>query len=329
MIVNLISNQQKKITTRGPKKVLDNLLKGLDLLEIEYVINQPLVDYEYNWIQDSKVALIEATFLKKAVLLGPNLVELPDDIPKFRKQIPEKSIYLHPSKWTKQLWKAKGFEECPIEVWPVGIDTYLFKEIKRNREKVKCLVYFKNRKKSELKYCIEVLNQSNIDYEIIQYGNYNESDFFKALNNCNFGIWIGSSESQGIALQETLATNLPLVVIECDNSLKTTNNKQIKLTSVPYFDMRCGRVLGDIIELDERCLRKFIVKLDQFSPREYILENLSLEKSTKQFISLIKKIKQNRTNRIGLRRISHLINLIELSLNKSSWFKLYAIFKKN
>ena len=143
MVINIISNQIKKKSIRGPKKVLINLLKGLDLIGVEYVFNQPISKFKYNWIQDSLSALIEVSYSKTPVLLGPNLVEMPKDLPLLRPKMAKGSVYLHPSKWTKDKWMSNGFDEIIIEEWPVGIDTTAFGFIDRSKLPHKVLIYFK------------------------------------------------------------------------------------------------------------------------------------------------------------------------------------------
>ena len=142
MTINIISNQVNKTKIRGPKKVLNNLMKGLDLIGVEYVFNKPMSKFEYNWIQDSNPALIEASFHKIPVLLGPNIVEEPFQLPFLRRNINKDSIYLQPSKWAKDIWLNKGFNECKVEEWAIGIDTDLFYHIDRSNLAKKALVYF-------------------------------------------------------------------------------------------------------------------------------------------------------------------------------------------
>ena len=95
MTINIITKSNKKTTTiRGPKKVLDNLIKGLDLIGIKYTFNGPIGKHKFNWIHDSPSAIIEAGFVGKNVLIGPNIVELPDDLPILRKKLSKDSIKL-------------------------------------------------------------------------------------------------------------------------------------------------------------------------------------------------------------------------------------------
>ena len=322
MIINITSNQINKPVIRGPKKVLNNLTKGLDLTNIKYVYNQPLNNYQYNWIQDSNSALIEASFLKIPVLLGPNMAIAPGALPYLRPSLNKDSIYLQPSNWAKKFWLAEGFKECKVEEWPVGIDTNLFNNIDRSNLAPKVLVYFKNRDEQELYKCLDVLKRCRINYCVLKYGSYNETQFIESLTNSTFCIWIGCDESQGIALQEVLSTNMPIIVIKDFKS----KFKFFGSSPAPYFNNSCGLLLDDFSELSEDLIKNFSPK--DFAPRKYIVNTLSLSVSATIFVDKIKRIKTNKTNRLNIKVGFFLIYLIELPFRKTTYKILLNKFFK-
>ena len=306
MIINIISNQVKKTKIRGPKKVLNNLLKGLDLIGVDYVLNQPMSKFKYNWIQDSNPALIEASFLNIPVLLGPNIALNLKELPYLRPQVNKNSIYLQPSKWSKMYWLDEGFNECKVEEWSVGIDTELFHHVDRSNLAKKVLVYYKQRNSHELDTCIDLLKNCGIDFSVLKYGDYNENQFMDNLKKCTLCIWIGCDESQGIGLQEALSTNLPIIVVEDQNS----KNKRFDATPAPYFNYKCGIILNSIDSLNESVIRSFDPKI--YNPRNYILENLTLEICAKEFVNKISSIKNERKKNIDYKFIGKVAYIIEL-----------------
>jgi DNA-directed RNA polymerase subunit N (RpoN/RPB10) len=60
----------------------------------------------------------------------------------------------------------------------------------------------------------------------------------------------------------------------------------IPCTSVPYWDERCGEIFYKQEEFETQ-YDEFINKLDTYKPREYILENLGVEKCAENFKKLI------------------------------------------
>jgi len=110
------------------------------------------------------------------------------------------------------------------------------------------------------------------------------------LQNSKFGIWLGRHESQGFALEEALSCNVPLLVwnVTSMNQEYGLNYPDIKATTIPYWDERCGEYFYDFEELDNT-FNLFISKLDTYKPREYVLENLSVEVCQEKFIDLLQK----------------------------------------
>lgn len=331
LIINIISTQIYRTRITGPKKVLENTCKGLDKLGITYIFNQPISDYTYNWIHDDQKAIIEAGFVKKPVLIGPNTAVLPKDLPIFRFKLPKKSIYIHPSQWVLNTWRLLGYDEAKLESWPVGIDLNAFKSIDRN-EKRKVLLYFKQRDLkilAEIKLLLQILH---FDYTVIYYGFYKEDEYLQVLNECQFGIWIGCSESQGIGLQEALATNLPLIVLDAVSIFDTipTNSKKyfgynfpssiknIKTTTVPYFDARCGIKIEKITDLEESLLYMFN-NIHEYKPREYIQENLSLEKCTTHILSFFDQMNIQESNGYNYQRLSKILYYCGLIFQIWAW----------
>ena len=65
-----------------------------------------------------------------------------------------------------------------------------------------------------------------------------------------------------------------------------SNYSDIPATTVPYWDGRCGELFYQDSEFLER-FQLFLEKLPTYSPREYILENLSMDVCEKRVIDLI------------------------------------------
>lgn len=327
MTINIISKQGDGVCVRGPKKVLYNTLKGLDDIGIKYVFNKPINEYKYNWIHDDQKAIIEAGFVGKPVLVGPNTAVLPKDLPIFRKKLPKGSIYIHPGKWSADVWKSLGYNEVKLDFWPAGIDIDEFGVPDRTKSS-KILLYFKERDLALLEQAKNILKDLKLQYILIRYGFYEEQEYKKALQESRFGIWIGCSESQGIGLQEALATDLPMVVLDATSIFDTIPTysgykfpkslKSTRTTSVPYFDSRCGIVIEDIQYLEKTI--KFMEKhVNDYSPRAFIKENLSLQKSAKQLIGFFKQMHIQTETSYNYQFISKILYYARLIFQKSAW----------
>ena len=287
--INIISLCAKQKGISGPKKVFDNLVKGLDQLGHPYVVNRPLNSTRRLWIQDDLAALTKSSFLNKTTLLGPNLVVFPGELP--LKYPCPRSLYLQPGPWAADIWRLEGFDLCPLKVWPVGIDTEEFFARTVSLKDAPILVYYKNRAPDQLELLKGTLDKQRMPYQLITYGVYQEKDYKKLLHQCSFMIWIGRHESQGIALQEALSVGVPIFVLDATSLFEEyplrpdqfpERLRNFKTTCVPYFDERCGIVINSLTMIEEG-LFQMHQQFDKFRPREFILENLSLKKQALEF----------------------------------------------
>jgi hypothetical protein len=206
------------------------------------------------------------------------------------------AIYIQPSQPSVDLWLNHfGFKSLPIYAIPFGVDVIKFSPGNTlNRNKV--FVYYKNRDPKELSFLTQFLKNNKIQYKLFNYKNtYNESEYMSYLKQCKYGIWLGSHESQGFALEEALSCNVPLLVWnvklrsqEWSNRLKNQHIKT-EVTSIPYWDNRCGEYFYSKNELLS-VFDKFINNLDTYKPREYIIENVNMDTCYKKWDKLINSI---------------------------------------
>jgi hypothetical protein len=297
MIINILSRSFGRYPIYGARKVLNNTLKGLTQLGVTVRFNEPIAKHNWNWIHDAPEAIIEAGFVGKPVIVGPNTAVMPTDLPRFRKLLHPQSIYLFPSAWAETAWLSAGFSECRTEVWAAGIDLAKFTHRERTlNEPNHVLIYFKNRDKALLSYVTDVVTICGYTYESFIYGCYTEEDYRLALTKAKCGIWIGGTESQGFALMEALASGVPLIVLDAqsigDNFYDFRNPLTPRFsaeflatpaTTAPYFSENCGiKILSH--KLNETKLKEFLDKIESFSPAAYIAGEHSLDHAAKKLI---------------------------------------------
>ena len=139
---------------------------------------------------------------------------------------------------------------------------------------------------------LNFLKNLNINVHVFGYtSKYKEEDYINYLHNSRFGIWLGRHESQGFALEESLSCNVPLFVwdVTSMNQEYGYNYSDIPATSIPYWDNRCGESFTNISEIQDK-FQKFMDNLTSYKPREYILENLSMDVCENKLINIIKNI---------------------------------------
>jgi len=269
---------------RGPGKVVQNLKLGLEKNNISFGNYSLLNDKNKNNIGMLQM-VNNWNLLPTDSLIGPNIFVLPSENKKICKYF---NRFIVPSKWV--LDKYRNFSEldhATIDIWTVGIDTDKWQIINRQTEKLKCLLYYKNRSQQDLLVVKKVLNKYNIEYTELHYGNYTEPDMLDACIWANFCILLTGTESQGIAYMEILSTNLPCFVFNKPTWNYEGRYQSVPATSVPYFNENCGEITDniDLIKFED-----FLdgIKKSKYNPGDFIRENFNLKKCSQDYVNLLK-----------------------------------------
>jgi hypothetical protein len=98
---------------------------------------------------------------------------------------------------------------------------------------------------------------------------------------------LGRHESQGFALEEALSCNVPLFVwdVTSMNQEYGQNYNNIPATCIPYWDERCGEVFYNFNEINDKFMF-FMSNLHTYEPRQYILENLTIDICSKKMLAI-------------------------------------------
>lgn len=216
-LINWIKNLAKKILglpKYEPQAVLRSLIRGFDILGVDYQLNPKSKNISdivcvISRVDSLKWAIKEKKRGKiKKIIDGPNIVITPEDAGGIllNETI---DLIIVPSQWVKDFYASfqKGFDK-KIRVWPAGVEICSESKERRNG----CLIYKKNVDKNLFKFIVKYLKSQNIDYKVIRYGRYKKERYFEMLKKIKFMIFFSESESQGLALQEAWIRNTPSLV---------------------------------------------------------------------------------------------------------------------
>lgn len=201
-----------------------------------------------------------------------------------------KTAYNLLSNWVIDIWK--DFPVCNnlnLTALPFGVDTEKFLDNKSITEKNNVMVYFKHRNPADLYFIESFLKYKNINYSVFSYDRkYDENEYISYLQNSKFCIWVDAHESQGFALQEALSCNVPLLVwnVTSMNQEHGSTYSNLPATTTSYWDNKCGELFYNINEF-ELTYNKFIENINNYKPREFILENLSVDVCESKLIEFI------------------------------------------
>jgi len=283
-----------------------NLLKGLDKLGVKYRFN----DFQYARKNPEelicvigKTQLILDKKFKNPIIFGASVFSHPIEYPEFLAKNTNIKKILVPGPWMKKMFDIYYKKDVTIS-WPVGIDTEKWSpSLKLKSQLIDFLVYDKIRWQHddyEQKLLIPILSyleDKNYSYEIIKYGNYRSEDLVAKIGISKSVIFLCEHETQGLAYQQILSTDTPIFAWDRGGYWQDPDHfpHQVKfdedVSSVPYWDERCGMKFRDLSEF-KTLITKFVEeqKSMNFSPRKYILENLTLEKCAQRYCEIVSSL---------------------------------------
>jgi hypothetical protein len=269
------------------------ILLLLECLKLEYKFCRynEVITYikDYDIIHFHHTPFDTSLFPSKKFIFGSAFSVFPDNRLFYINNTNNNSIYIQPSKWAAETWRNFNVEKIiPIKTFPFPVEVEKFCPI-QNSQKNEVFIYFKRRKPEELEYIKQFLNNKNITYKIFDYvKKYNEEEYLKCLQNAKYGIIIDAHESQGFAIEEALSCNVPLLVWNTSVMSQEygSNYPNIPCSSIAYWDDNCGEYFYNREEF-ETTYNNFLNKLETYSPRAYIIENLSPQKCGERFIELV------------------------------------------
>lgn len=285
----------------GVDKVFMNLCLGLDRLDIPYEVNLPfhkLRDDDAVGVLGRGRHCLKGYDRPNPIVAGVALMTHPSEWPTLCEDYPVVR-YIQHSEWANNVYKPYFGERCAI--WPVGIDTEKWAPRQENRKSVDFLIYDKvrwERERAEMEMIQPIRNElrsRGLTFEEIRYGSYSEDNLAEKLRRCCAMIFLCAHESQGLAYQECLSCDVPILAWDPGRCFDPERFKwgqaEIPATSVPYFDERCGVKFREASEFSQR-LDEFLHKHRgaQLKPRDYILENLTLEKCAESYLRLFKEL---------------------------------------
>ena len=292
----------------GQKRVFLNLIRGLDLLNVPYRVN------DYRFAKKNPASLLcilgkphvyERCSLPNPIVFGPCLYSHPLGAPpSFLRDSRVKKI-LVPGNWMAEMCRPAWGDR--VVAWPVGIDTDMWRPAPQRAQlnhKAKILLYNKilwekqSFEASLVRPIKSILASKELDVEEIKYGFYEEADFKSALDRCSAMIFLCEHETQGIAYQQALSCGVPILAWDRggywqDPEFFPERVRYEPVSSVPYWSERCGIRFSNLVAF-EHALSDFLYKQQQgfFDSRSFVLENLSLEKCASAFYGIVNGVMQ-------------------------------------
>lgn len=283
---------------RGTMRAFLNLVDGLDRIGARYRIN----DFRHMAANSGELAcvfgkpqVLARIPSRTPVLFGTSIYSHPSDHPGLPRERPIRRV-LVPSVWVQRMFE----EVWPgiVGVWPVGIDTVRWAPAPGVARDIDVLVYdkiFWERARYERELIGPLMGElarRGLRVETLRYGSYEEKDLLDFSRRARAMVYLSRHETQGIAAQQLMSAGVPLFAWDLggpwqDPKYFPEHVHFEPVSSVPYWTDACGvrfRGDGDMAEAFDRFWAG--VEAGAFSPRDLIVEELTLEKQARAYVAL-------------------------------------------
>jgi hypothetical protein len=234
--------------------------------------------------------LLDEWTLPNPAVLGPSLLDHPNQRADLMKN-PKYKRYLVTCDWMHSLFAPIYGDK--VADWRAGIDVDEWPDTKSPNKPVDVLIYDKIRwnRDSYTTSMLDPINKfladKNLKVETIKYGSYQHKDYAHALARSKSMIFLCEHETQGMAYQEALISNVPILAWEngfwLDPRRPEYTPNPVPATSVPYFSDTCGEKFQDFTDFSAS-FERFWAKLGTYEPRAYIRNTLSFDESARLYI---------------------------------------------
>ena len=279
----------------GPRSVLESLVIGAKQCGWKVRLNPKInrnAAIVINLSRVDKIRMLSAKLEEgriKNLILGPNIdlkSEINNQIIRFSKY----DFTLVPSQWTRNIFQRWNFSShLKMEIWAAGVDTGLWRPKKYHDNKA-ILIYSKGEVEDEFINYVKENYQRNHRIELMFYGSHSKSDYLRKLSRASVLIWLGTTETQGMALCEAWAMDVPSVVLS--RPVRNILNSKWPSSSAPYLTKSTGRFFSTTNEL------KFAIDEalhGNFHPRNWVIENQTAQISFKNLVAIVEKLRSKDT----------------------------------
>ena len=125
-----------------------------------------------------------------------------------------------------------------------------------------------------------------LQYKVVTYGKYTRRSFRRILRKCQAAVWLGTTESQGLALLECWAMDVPSLVRIRDSFTDTVTGKEFESSSAPYLSRECGEEIH-ASDLNMGTFSNFLNQSIEKSPRKYVLSEFSAANSLQKLHKIL------------------------------------------
>src|SRR5271165_4106439 len=225
--------------------------------------------------------ILEHRTLRNPAVLGPGIMDHPLQFPDLFDD-PRNASYIVLCEWMRDLY-ARWYDRDRLFLWFGGINVADWPQGRTERD-IDVLVYDKIRWNRETlvptfrEPVLDELRRRGLNFQIVSYGKYTLGAYKKLLARSRSMLFLCEHETQGMAYQEALASNVPVLAWDQGFWLDPNRSKwepdPVPATSVPYFSDACGERFTGLDDFPAT-LERFLAKMPAYAPRRWVDSHLS------------------------------------------------------
>ena len=234
--------------------------------------------------------------LPNPAVLGPGLLDHPKLRPTLMEN-PQFKSYIVLCDWNREVF-ATIYNRDVLDLWFGAIDLSEWTCADPSAKIVDVLVYDKIRWNRDTLVpdfrdpVLEELTRRNLTYKVLRYTKYTLREYKKLLSESRSMVFLCEHETQGMAYQEALACNVPVLAWDpgtwLDPNSKKWEDHPVPATTVPYFSDECGDRFSGLSDFGV-ALDRFLTNLNRYEPRRWVAENLSMQRSADLYLHAYRK----------------------------------------
>ena len=267
----------------GHYALVRSVVEGLRAIRADFNFNPPAASQLARVVYaPANEALLQVAAMKRAgtidyLAAGPVNALFADDCNNIL-QMPEIDMVIVPSAWTIDFYHGVPDLIRKSRVCPCGVDAEVWKPRGTTKER-SAVVYWKS---GDERFCEEVeaiVRQCGLEPLRVR-SRHGEHDIFtpetlrQMLDRSVLAVFLSTFETQGIALAEAWAMNVPTVVWDPQGDAEWRDRHFTSGSSAPYLTPLTGIAARDTAGL-EPAIGQALATLADFRPREWVLANMT------------------------------------------------------
>jgi hypothetical protein len=204
-------------------------------------------------------------------------------------QIHESLYYVTPNASTLGSIKTEFMQKISVIEWMSGVDISFWKppviSLGLTKKRKGIGVYIKGSLTPNDLTLVDALNarfKNNLFF--LRYGEHSKSEYKKFLSRIRTLIWFGGTETQGLAMLEAWAMNIPTLI-------RTPKTGLPKEQFAPMLTPNTGRFFFSFKQLESLLIEMFSCQ-EKIQPRKWVRMNFSAQVKSRELLFKINDINQ-------------------------------------